>query len=214
LDRRSPVVAVCNSAYRSSLAVGMLEREGFRNVRSLTGGGEAWIEAGLPVIESAASCVLPVANTDASSVRLADRISPAELKRTLMDLPGSIQVVDVRPAAHFADYNLPGSLNANMADVLANPAYLEGNAPLVIVDRDGSLAMMVAGILSQKTQRRVIALHGGLQAYWAESDLGSLIAPGMLPASPVITAARPQPAAAMKSSPAPAPKKKRRSAGC
>jgi rhodanese-related sulfurtransferase len=131
-----------------------------------------------------------------------------------MDLPGSIQVVDVRPAAHFADYNLPGSQNAELADVLSNPAYLNGNVPLVVVDRDGSLAMMVAGILSQKTQRRVIALHGGLQAYWAESDLGALIAPGMLPTNPVITAAHPQPASALKSSPAPAPKKKRRSAGC
>ena len=214
LDRGSPVVAVCNSAYRSSLAIGILEREGFRNVRSLTGGGEAWIEAGLPVIESAASCSLPIAAGDSLSVRLADRISSAELKRTLMDLPGSYQVVDVRPAAHFADYSLPGSQNAAIADLLSNPAYLEGTAPLVVVDRDGSLAMMVAGILSQKTERRVIALHGGLQAYWAESDLGSLITPGMLPASPVITAARPQPAAAVKPSATPAPKKKRRSAGC
>lgn len=216
LDRGAPVVAVCNSAYRSSLAIGVLEREGFRNVRSLAGGGEAWIEAGLPAIESAASCAVPVAAPTSQSVRLADRISPAELKRTLMDLPGSLQVVDVRPAAHFADYSLPGSQNADLADVLANPAYLEGSEPLVIVDRDGSLAMMVAGILSQKTERRVSALHGGLQAYWAESDLGALIAPGMLPASPVITAARPLPASALKPSapPAPAPKKKRRSAGC
>jgi rhodanese-related sulfurtransferase len=133
-----------------------------------------------------------------------------------MDLPGSLQVVDVRPTAHFADYNLPGSENVELADVLSNPAYLEGDAPLVIVDRDGSLAMMVAGILSQRTERRVIALHGGLQAYWAESDLGALIAPGMLPASPVAPAVRPQPASATKSiaAPAPAPKKKRRSAGC
>ena len=97
LDRGSPVVAVCNSAYRSNLAIGILEREGFRNVRSLTGGGEAWIEAGLPVIESAAFCPMPLANTETSSVRLADRISPSELKRTLMDLPGTYQVVDVRP---------------------------------------------------------------------------------------------------------------------
>ena len=59
LDREAPVVAVCNSAYRSSLAIGILEREGFGNVRSLAGGGEAWVEAGLPVIESGAACPVP-----------------------------------------------------------------------------------------------------------------------------------------------------------
>ena len=50
-----------------------------------------------------------------------------------------------------------------------NPAWLTGAGPLVIVDRDGSLAMMVAGILSQKTERPIKVLYGGLQAYWAGS---------------------------------------------
>ena len=221
LDREAPVVAVCNSAYRSSLAIGVLEREGFGNVRSMAGGGEAWIEAGLPVIESgAAACPIPAVAGGTQSVRLADRISPAELKRTLMDLPGSVQVIDVRPATHFADYHLPGSQNADLADVMTNPAYLTGDIPLVIVDRDGSIAMMVAGVLAQKTERRVIALHGGLQAYWAESDLGSLIAPGMLPSGPVAGTSRvgstptSQPAPKTQAAPAPAAKPKKRSAGC
>jgi rhodanese-related sulfurtransferase/glyoxylase-like metal-dependent hydrolase (beta-lactamase superfamily II) len=215
LDRGQPVVVVCNSAYRSSLAVGVLERRGFSKVRSLAGGGEAWIEAGLPVVEQGVACAVPSASGEArASVRLADRISASELKRTMMDLPGTVEVVDIRPAAHFADYNLPGSQNVDIAQVLSNPAYLSGNASLVIVDRDGSLAMMVAGILSQKTDRRIIALHGGLQAYWAESDLGSLIAPGPLPGSSG-AAARSLPASPTKSAAAPATRpKKRRSAGC
>ncbi len=225
LDREAPVVAVCNSAYRSSLAIGVLEREGFGNVRSLAGGGEAWMEAGLPVIESGAACPIPVVGSHGQTsggqaVRLADRISPAELKRTLMDLPGSVEVVDVRPADHFADYNLPGSRNADLADVMSNPSYLTGNNPLVIVDRDGSIAMMVAGVLAQKAERRVIALHGGLQAYWGESDLGSLIAPGMLPSGPVAgshgakDAVQPKPGPVPAAAPEPAAKPKKRSAGC
>lgn len=216
LDRGASVVAVCNSAYRSSLAIGVLEREGFGNIRSLAGGSEAWIEAGLPVVEQPSSCPIPSVGDSGSTVRLADRISPSELKRTLMDLPGTVQVIDVRPASHFADYHLPGSENVKLTEVLGSPAYLEGVTPLVIVDRDGSVAMMVAGILSQKTERRVIALHGGLQNYWAESDLGSLITPGILPAGPAVDASRRQPASTVKSNavPPPAPKKKRRSAGC
>jgi rhodanese-related sulfurtransferase len=216
LDREQPVVAVCNSAYRSSLAIGVLEREGFRNVRSLAGGGEAWIDAGLPVIELGVACAVPSTSGEAyGAVRLADRVSPSELKRTLMDLPGTVELVDIRPSAHFADYHLPGSRHADVAEVLGNPAYLSGSTSLVIVDRDGSLAMMVAGILSQKTQRRVIALHGGLQAYWAESDLGSLLVPGTLPGGPTGAAARPSPTSPSKPAAAPATKpKKRRSAGC
>ncbi|MFH0821352.1 MAG: rhodanese-like domain-containing protein, partial [Pseudomonadota bacterium] len=51
LDPEQPVVLVCNSAYRSSMAAGILERKGFKKSRSLQGGSEAWIEAGLPVYE-------------------------------------------------------------------------------------------------------------------------------------------------------------------
>lgn len=51
LDPEQPVVLVCNSAYRSSMAVGILERKGFKKARNLEGGSEAWIKAGLPVFE-------------------------------------------------------------------------------------------------------------------------------------------------------------------
>lgn len=49
LDPVQPVVMVCNSAYRSSMAAGILERKGFQKVRNLEGGSQAWIEAGFQV---------------------------------------------------------------------------------------------------------------------------------------------------------------------
>lgn len=52
LDPEEPVVTVCNSAYRSSMAVGILERKGFKNPRNLKGGSQAWIDAGFPVYDS------------------------------------------------------------------------------------------------------------------------------------------------------------------
>ena len=52
LDPEQPVVTVCNSAYRSSMAVGILEKKGFKMPRNLQGGSQAWIDAGLPVFES------------------------------------------------------------------------------------------------------------------------------------------------------------------
>jgi rhodanese-related sulfurtransferase len=51
LNPKEPVVVVCNSAYRSSMAAGVLERNGFKKPRNLMGGSEAWRKAGYPVKE-------------------------------------------------------------------------------------------------------------------------------------------------------------------
>jgi len=51
LDPEQPVVVVCNSAYRSSMGAGILERKGIKNPRNLEGGSEAWIAEGLPMYE-------------------------------------------------------------------------------------------------------------------------------------------------------------------
>lgn len=214
LDREQQLVTVCNSAYRSSMAVGVLQREGFVNVSNMKGGSQAWIDAGLPVYEAKQEGV--TATTSKREVNLADRISAAELKRMMMDMPSAFQLVDVRPAEHFADYSIPGSEYADLADILDNPSFLTGVGPLVIVDRDGSVAMMVAGILSQKTQRNVKALYGGVQAYWSESDVGSAAQPMVSPSRAIpSTSPRPRtPAPSTSVTPQPTSKPKRRSAGC
>ena len=51
LDPAQPVVVVCNSAYRSSMATGILERQGIKKARNLEGGSKAWMEANLPIYE-------------------------------------------------------------------------------------------------------------------------------------------------------------------
>jgi len=213
LDPTQPVVTVCNSAYRSSMAIGLLETKGFQKVTSMAGGSEAWISAGLPVY--GAEVAKPAAGPAPAKreIRLADRMSADELRRLAKDLPGTFDLVDVRPAEQFADYHIPGSRNVDIAELLNNPAYLTGAGPLIIVDRDGSLAMQIAGILSQRTQRTVKALHGGLEAYWKDSGWKETDKPVAAPVQPA--PAVPVPAApteAPKTEPSKAPKKK--SAGC
>jgi rhodanese-related sulfurtransferase len=140
-------------------------------------------------------------------------MSADELRRLAKDLPGTFDLVDVRPADQFTDYHIPGSRNVDIAEVLSNPAYLTGAGPLIIVDRDGSLAMQIAGILSQKTQRTLKALHGGLEAYWKDSgwkDTGKPVVAPVQPAPPAPVPAAPT--EAPKTEPPKAPKKK--SAGC
>jgi len=211
LDPNEPVVTVCNSAFRSSMGIGVLERRGFKKVASMEGGSEAWIEAGLPVIQPAAFGV--AAAQPKRVVKLPDMIDPAQLKRMLMDLPGAFEIVDIRPAEHFKDYNLPGARNVDIADLIDNPAYLTVTWPLVIVDRNGSLAMAAGGILSQKTQRQINVLFGGLEAYWNSAEMGDPVK--AVPLAPTAPAVQP-PVPAAPAQPAPqkpeTPKKK--SAGC
>ena len=212
LDPSQPVVAVCNSAYRSSMAVGVLERKGFKKASSLAGGSQAWIEAGLPVFEAAK--IGGAVSGAKKVVRLPDRVSAAALQRLMKDLPGTFDLVDIRPPEQFADYSLPGSRNVDIADILANPAYLTGAGPLVIVDRDGSLAMAVGGILSQKTERQIKVLYGGVEDYWKESRFGPARSGGT--SAPSATPAAPIPSPSVPATPAPSqPKKpKKKSAGC
>ncbi len=209
LSKDMPVLTVCNSAYRSSMGASVLLKQGFTDVLNMEGGSEAWIAAGLPTL-SAVGGASGTAPAPARAIRLPDRIDAAELKRMLMDLPGTFELVDIRPPAQYADFSLPGSMNADIADVIANPAYLNGAVPLVIVDRDGSLAMAVGGILSQKTLRPIKVLFGGLEAYWNES--GSPLPPASsAPVPPPAlkpAGAPPAPAPAMPEPP------KKRSAGC
>ncbi|MBU2628640.1 MAG: MBL fold metallo-hydrolase, partial [Proteobacteria bacterium] len=85
LDPAEPVVAVCNSAYRSSLALGILEQKGFAKATSLKGGSQAWIDAGYPVFgsDSQKSTVIQ-GKAEKKEIRLPGRISSAELKSLIM----------------------------------------------------------------------------------------------------------------------------------
>lgn len=70
LDPEQPVVLVCNSAYRSSMATGVLERKGFKQARNLEGGSKAWMKAGFPVYKgekTAQAGLVPVKATPKGS---------------------------------------------------------------------------------------------------------------------------------------------------
>jgi rhodanese-related sulfurtransferase len=117
-------------------------------------------------------------------VRLPQRISASDLKRTILDLPGTFDLIDIRPPEAFSAYNLPGSINVDVADILQSPLYLKGSGPLILVDRDGSLAMAVGGALSQKTWRPIKVLYGGLEAYRKELEVQPQVTKSPAPENP------------------------------
>jgi hydroxyacylglutathione hydrolase len=48
IDPGLPIAVHCKSGYRSMIASSLLQRAGFRNVINVTGGYDAWVQAGLP----------------------------------------------------------------------------------------------------------------------------------------------------------------------
>ena len=66
-------------------------------------GGEVWIADGMPTLVAAESGH-GSASPASRSVKLPQRIAAADLKRMLMDLPGTFEIVDVRPPSQYADF--------------------------------------------------------------------------------------------------------------
>lgn len=219
LGKDAAIITVCNSAYRSSLAIGLLERQGFLDIASLDGGLDAWLAAGLPVIgrmapvagDAVAVATAAAVNT-APSGRLAlpEPIDAAMLRKVLLEQPAAYQLIDVRPAWQFAEWTVPGAVNVTAEVLAGHVAALPADARIVLLDRDGSFAFALAGaLMAQQPQRLLRVLHGGLIAF--HRDL-----PPSAERTPPTTAG---PAPATTSAPtAPAttvpPAAKKRSAGC
>lgn len=232
LDPKAPVLFVCNSAYRSSMAVGLAERLGFTTIASLDGGLDAWLTAKLPVAGTsklAAVCPAPVPNTPAAAQTtgagflLPEPTSPLALAAGLSDQPKAWAVLDVRPQWAFDDYHVPGAVRVDPDAIVAHVRALDPALRVVIADRDGTAAYAVAGLLSAALPGRAVrVLAGGTAAFWREveavgnaplpSKSGSADArpaapqPGASPATPAA------PAAPTTPTPPTAPKK--RPAGC
>ncbi len=195
LIRNEPVIAVCNSAFRSSLAIGLLERAGFSSATSMEGGSEAWLEAGYPVIKienvTTAAQAVEGSRPAVSSFRnlgLPERITAAQLQLMIRDLPNTFEIVDIRPFEQVEDYNPTGARAVEIGDLIESQSWLAGTVPLVIVDRDGTLAMMAAGIISRRTGRPIKVLIGGIEEYWRATEMkftpDRLIIPSLSPVSP------------------------------
>jgi glyoxylase-like metal-dependent hydrolase (beta-lactamase superfamily II)/rhodanese-related sulfurtransferase len=207
-----PVVMVCNSAYRSSMAVGLAERHGLRDVASLDGGLDAWLTAGLPTVgrQTAAS----TGTNAAQNLVLPEPVDARLLARVLLEQPQNYTVFDLRPAWQFAEWHLPSAQPIALEQLAARVASLPQTQRVVLVDRDGTVAFAAAGaLLAHRPERAIRVLLGGCQAYYREIVLGAaadLPAPG----APAATSVAPPRPAAAPAAPAPTGKPKPRSAGC
>ncbi len=230
LDKAAPTLFVCNSAYRSSMAVGLAERLGFEKVGSLDGGVDAWITAGLPTVGTASTCgptgcVVASASSAPSApaaLLLPEWIEPRTLADALLDRAGAYVVLDVRPAWQFAEWSVPGSVHVAPEAVLERVRALPVGARVVLVDRDGTFAPSVAAAVLARlndASRTIRVLAGGLARFHREIESGSVGgAGGGVPAGsatpPKSGAPVPAAPAAPAAPEAPAPAPKKRPAGC
>lgn len=213
LDRGRPVLFLCNSAYRSSMAVGLAERLGFHDLASLDGGLDKWLDAGLPVAGTASAGV----NANAGTFALPEPIEPRALATGLHDQPSSWVVIDVRPAPQFDEYHVPQATNVRPQDVAAQVAKLPRRARIVLCDRDGTLAWAVAGAISATLRDAapdLRVLSGGVSRYWLETTRAGGTTFATTAPSPSAVESAASPAAFPAAFPAVKPAPKKRSAGC
>ncbi|MFZ5953156.1 MAG: MBL fold metallo-hydrolase, partial [Candidatus Rifleibacteriota bacterium] len=174
LNPADEIVAVCNSAFRSSLAIGLLERAGFSKVSSMKGGGEAWVEAGLPTVKvDSNKSPQSEKETSFTNLGLPEIVSAAEVLRIVKDLPGTVEIIDIRPAEQVSEFNPLQAKAVSLPELIESQTWLVGDVPLLITDRDGTVALIAAGIVSQKTRRPIRVLRGGIEAIWRESFEGA-----------------------------------------
>jgi len=228
LDPKAPVLFVCNSAYRSSMAVGLAERLGFTTIASLDGGLDAWLTAGLPSKGTAnlagAVCDTPTAApaaappTTGPGFLLPESTSAASLAAGLSDQPKAWAVLDVRPDWAFDDYHVPGATRVDPDAIAAHVRALDPARRVVIVDRDGTTAFAVAGMLAATVPGRSIrVLTGGTAAFWRDVEA---VGGAPLPSKSSAPTAAPAPVAPPAATPSPKPATvaptapKKRPAGC
>jgi rhodanese-related sulfurtransferase len=145
--------------------------------------------------------------TAGGALSLPEGIEPQALARALADQPQSYLLLDVRPAWAFAEYHVPGARSVTPEQAIEQATAASATTRLVIVDRDGTIAWAVAGVIGHVRSERVVrVLDGGTARYWREVEIQSGSG-GPAAAVPV------QPGVARPPADMPAAAKKR-SAGC
>lgn len=120
-DKDTPVVIYCASGYRGSIATVFMRLAGYTNVRSLSGGTNAWTAAGLPLVGAVAEA--PEFDLDAylasyvsalpgsfNAVRVDDLVAELAADTDLV-------LVDVRTADEYTEGFIEGAINIPLQEL-------------------------------------------------------------------------------------------------
>jgi rhodanese-related sulfurtransferase len=163
--KNSRIIFVSDQSARAVMAAYWYRQMGFRDVKVLQGGLEAWRESGGSV-ESGASQKEPFGFETAK--KLARTLVPDEARSLLQS--SSVSVLHVGSSADFATAHLPCSKWISRGWLeLKFPSLLTDKAqPIVLSCRDGQSSILAARTLAEMGYKEIFVLDGGVQS-WARA---------------------------------------------
>ena len=161
--RSGRIIFISNQSARAVMAAYWYRQMGFRNVKVLRGGLQAWRENG-GSMESGESPSEPLGLEAAR--KLARMLTPGEVKSLLRGL--SVEVLHVGNSLDFEAAHLPGSKWISRGWLeLKLPTWLSNRAqPIVLSCRDGQSSILAARTLAEMGYKEIFVLDGGIQT-WA-----------------------------------------------
>ena len=183
-DKNAPIIIYCAVGHRGALALGALNMLGYTNAKSMSGGFNAWKDAGLPVATGApeAPKAGTAAQVDAELLTALDKylsglpdgfsgVAPDKAKEQMGAT--KVFVLDVREPKELADNGkIEGAVNIPLRDLAKNLDKLpaDKNAPIILycaIGHRGGLALQALNLLGYTN---VKSISGGFNA-WKKANL-------------------------------------------
>jgi rhodanese-related sulfurtransferase len=163
--KNSRIIFVSNQSARAVMAAYWYGQMGFRDVRVLQGGLEAWRENGGSV-ESGMSQNEPLGLEAAR--KLARMLTPDEANSLLQSSSG--RVLHVGSSADFTFAHLPGSkwISRGWLELKLPSLLTDKVQPIVLSCRDGQESIFAARTLAEIGYKEILVLDSGVQT-WARA---------------------------------------------
>lgn len=178
-DKDAKIVIYCASSFRGAIATVMMNLMGYTNVRNLSGGMNAWVAAGQPVVGAApaepetteaVSLEETLAAYVASLPDTFGAVRPADLATELAS-DNAPFLVDVRTVDEYVEAHIEGAINIPLNELTANLDKLPAqDANLVIVCGSGHRSAMSMAALNLLGWTNARSLMGGTGA-WGAAEL-------------------------------------------
>lgn len=178
-DKKRPVIAYCQSGFRSLFAARTLRQLGFENVRSMAGGYTRWKQNGhpfaapeVPATRQAESEGLPpdVAARLEALRRTIPEIAPAQAQALVASSGGAAVLLDVREADEYRQGHLGGAfhLPRGFLELQVESKLPDPTKTYVVYSTDGVRSLFAADTLRQMGYTHVQSLAGGYSRWEAD----------------------------------------------
>jgi rhodanese-related sulfurtransferase len=163
--KNSRIIFVSNQSARAVMAAYWYRQMGFRDVRILQGGLDAWRDSGGSV-EPGMSHNEPLGLEAAR--KSARRRAPGDVSSLLQS--STVRVLHVGSSADFAVAHLPGSkwISRGWLELKLPSLLTDKGQPIVLSCRDGQESIFAAPTLAEMGYNEILALDGGVQT-WARA---------------------------------------------